>query len=62
MLGLSGLGVFLAYTLSIAAALLCVVYGIKNWNVPADDVVSREIDEEIKWEKNDPDANGEVRK
>jgi len=62
MLGLSGVGVLLAYTLSIAAALLCVVYGIKNWNVPAEDVVSREIDEEIVWEKHEPDADGEVKK
>lgn len=61
MLGLSGFGVFLAYTLSIAAAILCVVYGIKNWNIPADEIVSREIDEEIKWESHEPDNNGEVR-
>ena len=62
MLGLSGLGVFLAYTLSIAAALLCVVYGVKNWNVPADDVVAREIDEENRWEQHEPDNDGEVKK
>ncbi len=62
MLGLSGLGVFLAYTLSIAAALLCVVYGIKNWNTPSDDVVNSEIAEEMKWEQHEPDNNGEVKK
>ena len=55
MLGFDGLGVFLAYTLSIAAALVCVVYGIKNWNTPADEEVSREVDEEIKWEATDPE-------
>ena len=55
MLGFDGLGVFLAYTLSIGAALVCVVYGIKNWNTPADDVVNREVDEEIRWEATDPE-------
>jgi len=58
MLGFEGAGVFLAYVLSIAAALVCVVYGVKNWNVPGDDVVNREIEEEIKWEENDPEDEG----
>lgn len=58
MLGLESAGVFFAYTLSIGAALVCVVYGVKNWNVPGDDVVNREIDEEINWEKNDPEDEG----
>jgi len=55
MLGFEGAGVLLAYVLSISAALLCVVYGVKNWNVPSDEVVKREIDEEIQWEKTDPE-------
>jgi hypothetical protein len=55
MLGFEGAGVLLAFVLSISAALLCVVYGIKNWNVPGDEVVNREIDEEIQWEKTDPE-------
>ena len=58
MLGFEGAGVLLAYVLSICAALLCVVYGIKNWNIPGDDVVNMEIDEEIQWEKNDPEDEG----
>lgn len=62
MLGLDGPGVFLAYTLSIAAALLCAVYGIKNWNTPPEDVVRSEIDEEIRWEQHEPDNDGEVKK
>lgn len=32
MLGLSEPGVILAYLLSIGSALLCVIYGAKNWN------------------------------
>lgn len=58
MLGFEGAGIFLAYVLSIAAALGCVVYGVKNWNFPGDDVVNREIEEEIKWEENDPEDEG----
>jgi len=55
MLGFEGAGVLLAYVLSISAALVCVIYGIKNWNIPGDEVVKKEIDEEIKWEKTDPE-------
>ncbi|MFO7816088.1 MAG: symporter small accessory protein [Thermodesulfobacteriota bacterium] len=32
MLGLGSIGAALAFWLSIAAAALCVVYGIVNWN------------------------------
>lgn len=58
MLGFEGAGILLAYVLSISAALLCVLYGIKNWNIPGDEVVNREIDEELKWEQNDPGDEG----
>lgn len=58
MLGFEGAGVLLAYVLSISAALVCVIYGIKNWNTPSDEVVNREIDEEINWEQNDPEDEG----
>lgn len=41
-----------AYLLSIAASLLCVVYGVVNWNkgdepVKPEDVVTQEEKEEI---------------
>ena len=55
MLGFEGAGVLLAYVLSICAALVCVVYGVKNWNIPSDEDVKNEIDEEIKWEQRDPE-------
>ena len=32
MLGLDDPGVILAYLLSIGGAVLCVVYGVLNWN------------------------------
>ncbi|HOP62363.1 MAG TPA: hypothetical protein PK358_10430 [Spirochaetota bacterium] len=55
MLGLEGFGVFLAYIMSIVAGIACVVYGLKNWNIPPAAEVDSEINEEIEWEKNDPE-------
>ena len=60
MLGLSGAGVFLAYVLMILSALLCIVYGVKYWNSPSDAEVEAEMAEEANWEKQDPEARGEV--
>ncbi|THB68485.1 MAG: hypothetical protein D6B26_00525 [Spirochaetaceae bacterium] len=60
MLGLSGAGVFLAYVLMILSALLCIVYGVRNWNRPSDAEVEAEMAEEANWEKEDPEARGEV--
>jgi hypothetical protein len=59
MLGFDGIGVFLAYVLSILAAVVCVVYGIINWNKPGDAEVAREIDEEITYESHDPENEEE---
>ena len=58
MLGFQDVGAFLAYTLTIAAALVCVVYGIVNWNRPSPDEEAKEIAEELDWEKHDPDLKG----
>jgi len=51
MLGIDGFGVWLAYLLCILSTLLCIVYGILNWNKPKDAEDIKEIDEEISWEK-----------
>lgn len=55
MLGFQDAGTFLAYFLSIGAAILCIVYGIVNWNKPAPEEETREIQEEQDWEKKDPE-------
>ena len=47
MLGFESPGIVLAYLLTLAAALLCVVYGMINWNKPEVGEVDREINEEI---------------
>jgi len=36
MLGLPDASIWLAYLLSIGGAVLCIVYGIKNWNKDSD--------------------------
>lgn len=50
MLGLADFQIFLAYILCILSALLCIVYGIKNWNKGQENEVD-EINEELKWEE-----------
>jgi len=56
MLGFESPGIVLAYLLTLAAALLCVVYGMINWNKPEVREVDREINEEIDWESRDPES------
>ncbi len=52
MLGFSEFWAFIGYLATILAAVLCVVYGIVNWNKPQIDQ-AKEIDEELKWETKD---------
>ncbi|HNQ96991.1 MAG TPA: hypothetical protein PKH81_02770 [Treponemataceae bacterium] len=54
MLGFGDMGVFLGYALTLVAMVLCVCYGIRNWNRPREDIAS-EIMEEATWEANDPE-------
>jgi heme exporter protein D len=56
MFGFGDVWVFLAYFMTIAAMVLCVVYGVINWNKPKEDVV-KEVLEEAEWEKKDPELN-----
>jgi hypothetical protein len=53
MLGFADLGVTAAYLCTIGSAVLCVVYGLFNWNKPVNHEAA-EIEEEIKWEKREP--------
>ncbi len=54
MFGFGDVWVFLGYALTIAATVLCVVWGILNWNKPKEDEPS-EIREEAEWESHDSD-------
>lgn len=50
MLGIEDPGIYLAYLLTILCALLCVWYGIKNWNKGAEDE-AQQLKEEAEWSK-----------
>lgn len=43
-LGIPSTGVWLAYVLSIASTLLCVFYGLFNWNKGAEAVKKEDLD------------------
>jgi hypothetical protein len=44
MLGIESPSVWLAYVLSIAGAVLCVGYGIVNWNKGEEPVKKEDVD------------------
>lgn len=56
MFGFGDVWVFLGYALTVASMLLCVVWGILNWNKPKEDE-EKELREEAEWESKDPDIN-----
>ncbi len=56
MLGIEDKGVLAAYLLCISAAILCVVYGIINWN-RGDDTVEPD---DIKWAAEEQKVNEEL--
>ncbi len=56
MFGFGDVWVFLAYALTVGSVVLCVVYGVVNWNKPVEDQ-GTEIREEAVWEERDPDLN-----
>ena len=56
MLGLTDVGILLAYLLCILSAVLCVVYGIINWNKGLDSEEKVDTD----WEKEEVKIEEEV--
>ncbi len=54
VLGIEDPWVWGAYVLCILSMLLCVVYGIINWNKGAEDE-EEEIKEEMEWHKKESD-------
>jgi hypothetical protein len=56
MLGIKDPWILAAYVLCILSAILCVVYGIYNWNKGAD-ISPEEISEELKWDKEESEIN-----
>jgi hypothetical protein len=56
MLGIKDPLIYLAYILSVGSALLCVIYGIVNWNKGAEKE-EEEIAEEQTWTKKEQEIN-----
>jgi len=56
MLGFGDWQVAAGYILTLASVVLCIAYGVVNWNKPKEDQLN-EIKEETEWEKRDPDLN-----
>lgn len=57
MIGIKDPGIILAYLLSVFSSVLCIVYGILNWNkgyIKEDDV-----EENIVWETEEDKINEE---
>ncbi|MGE4283083.1 MAG: symporter small accessory protein [Clostridia bacterium] len=50
MLGINDVGILSAYLLCIISAIVCLMYGIYNWNKGQEEEPV-EILEEIQWEK-----------
>lgn len=58
MLGLGDFSIFLAYILCVASAVLCVVYGIVNWNKGNEP--EADIEKDTKWETEDTKIKDEL--
>lgn len=49
MLGLDGIAVPLGFILTIFSTLLCIVYGIRNWNTGY--ITEEELQQEKQWQE-----------
>jgi hypothetical protein len=49
MIGITDPWILLAYLLCVASAIICIVYGVKNWNKGAENEPI-EIEEEQQWQ------------
>ena len=56
MFGIDSFGVALAYGLSIVSTLLCVIYGVINWNKGSDELRPDDID----WVKEEQEIEEEL--
>lgn len=56
MLGIEDKGVLSAYLLCIASTVLCVVYGLINWNRGAEDVGV----DDVKWAAEEKEIEQEL--
>jgi len=59
VLGIPDFWIWSAYLLCILSALLCIGYGIVNWNRGSDSETGQ-IEEEKSWEEKDPELKEEL--
>ena len=55
VLGIPDFWIWSVFLLCIASAVLCVVYGLINWNKGAN-IEKNQIDEEINWQEKDKEV------
>ncbi len=58
MLGMGSFEMALVFVLCIAATLLCIIYGIVNWNKTG--LTSQEMRDRVEWSKRDRDFEDTV--
>lgn len=59
VLGIPDPSIWIAYLLLIALTLLCIIYGIINWNKQGD-ISDEEAKEEKQWSKEEIELEEEV--
>ena len=59
MLGIPDVGIWLAYLLCIASTILCVVYGIVNWN-KGDDSNELTAQKDLEWENKEEEIDSKL--
>ena len=59
MMGIEDPGIYLGYIFSILSLILCVVFGIINWNKGKETDI-KEIEKDKEWEDKDDDIKSKV--
>lgn len=60
MLGLGDFSVFAAYILCILSAVLCVIYGVVNWNRGDEEISTEKAAEEARWDAEEKKIEDEL--
>jgi hypothetical protein len=55
VLGIPDFWIWSAFLLCIASTLLCVIYGLINWN-KGSNIEKTQIDEEVRWEEKEKEV------
>ena len=59
VLGIPDFWIWSAYLLSVGSALLCVIYGLINWNRDGGDE-HKQIDEESQWDEKEKEIEAKL--